>query len=142
MATREENLAAVRRYFDACAEADADAMVEPWVDDLVYRERFSDPPRRIEGKQALRSYFSKAGTVYRMTLEITEVHECLDPDKLVLEYESHGQVVTTGDAYENSYIGVYRFRDGRLWQVSEFHNALITERLRPAGVVIERLKEG
>ena len=142
MASREENLAAVRRYFEGVAAANPDQMVEPWVDDLVYEERFSDPPRRIEGKEAIRAYFSKAGTVYRMTLEITAVHECLDPDKLVLEYASHGQVVTTGDAYENSYIGVYRFRDGRIWQVSEFHNALITERARPPGVVIERLKGG
>ena len=131
----------MRRYFEGVAVADAEMMVEPWVDDLVYQERFSVPPRRIEGKEALRSYFSKAGTVYRMSMEINEVHECTDPDKLILEYTSHGEVVTSGDVYENSYIGVYRFREGRIWTVSEFHNALITERLRPAGVVIERLKE-
>jgi ketosteroid isomerase-like protein len=140
MASREENLAAVQRYFEGVAAASADQMLEPWTEDLVYEERFSDPPRRIEGKEATRTYFSKAGTVYRMTLELTAVHECLDPDKLVLEYVSHGQVVATGATYENSYIGVYRFRDGRIWQVREFHNPLITERLRPPGVVIEQMK--
>jgi ketosteroid isomerase-like protein len=138
MASREENLAAVQRYFAAAAVADADQMLEPWTDDLVYEERFSDPPRRIEGKEAARVYFSKAGTVFRMTLELTEVHDCLDPDKLVLEYTSHGHVVPTGDSYENSYIGVYRFRDGRIWQAREFHNPLITQRARPPGVVIEQ----
>jgi ketosteroid isomerase-like protein len=139
MGTREDNLAAVKRYFDAAASANADHMLEPWTDDLVYEERFSDPPRRIEGKEATRSYFSKAGTVFRMSLEITEVHECLDPDKLVLEYKSHGEVLATGETYENSYIGVYRFRDGRIWRVSEFHNPLITQRSRPPGVVIEEV---
>ncbi len=69
----------------------------------------------------------------RMTLELTAVRECLDPDKLVLEYTSHGQVVATGGAYENSHIGVYRFSEGRIWQVREFHNSLITERARPSG---------
>jgi uncharacterized protein len=138
MASRQDNLAAVLRYFEGVAAADADQMLESWTDDLVYEERFSNPPRRIDGKEATRAYFSKAGAVYRMTLELTEVHECLDPDKLVLEYKSHGHVVTTGGTYENSYIGVYRFRDGRICQVREFHNSLITERARPPGVVIEQ----
>ncbi|MGO8860641.1 MAG: nuclear transport factor 2 family protein [Acidimicrobiales bacterium] len=138
MASRDDNLAAIQRYFAGVTAANADQMLEPWTDDLVYEERFSDPPRRIEGKEATRAYFSKAGAVFRMTLELTAVHECLDPDKLVLEYTSQGHVVTTGKPYENSYIGVYRFRDGRIWQVREFHNPLITERARPPGVVIEQ----
>ena len=140
--SREANLAAVKRYFDGVAAASADRMLEAWTDDLVYEERFSDPPRRIEGKPAARTYFSKAGKVFRMTLELTAVHECLDPDELVLEYTSQGQIVTTGDAYRNSYIGVYRFRDGRIWRVREFHNPLITQRARPPGVVIEQIEEG
>jgi hypothetical protein len=140
MASREDNLAAVQRYFAGVAAANADQMLESWTDDLVYEERFSDPPRRIDGKEATRTYFSKAGAVFRMTLELTAVHECLDPDKLVLEYISQGQVVATGGPYQNSYIGVYRFRDGRIWQVREFHNPLITERARPAGVTIEQTK--
>lgn len=139
MGSREDNLDAVQRYFDRAATGDADQMLETWTEDLVYEERFSDPPRRIEGKEATRAYFSKASTVFRMTLELTQVHECLDPDKLVLEYSSRGHIVATGDPYENSYIGVYRFRDGRICQVSEFHNPLITQRSRPPGVVIEQV---
>ncbi len=115
------------------AAASADQILESWTDDLVYEERFSDPSRRIEGKEPARAYFSMAGAVSRMTLELTAVRECLDPDKLVLEYTSHGEVVATGGAYENDHIGVYRFRDRRIWQVREFHNPLITERGRPPG---------
>jgi ketosteroid isomerase-like protein len=140
MASRDDNLAAVHRYFEGVSAANADQMLEPWTDDLVYEERFSDPPRRIEGKEATRAYFSKAGRVFRMTLELTDVHECLDPDKLVLEYTSHGEILATGGTYENSYIGVYLFRDGRIWQVKEFHNPLITQRARPPGVVIEQME--
>jgi len=128
--SRGDNLAAVRRYFDGAASADVDQMLDAWTDDLVYEEAFSDPPRRIEGKDALRPYFSKAGEVFRMSLEITAVHECVDPDLLVLEYVSNGTILTTGRSYANTYIGVYRFRDGRIRQVKEFHNPLITERAR------------
>jgi ketosteroid isomerase-like protein len=120
----------VRRYFDGASTVDVDKMLDAWVDDLVYEEAFSDPPRRIEGKDALRPYFSKAGEVFRMSLEITAVYECAEPDLLVLEYVSNGEVLTTGRPYANKYIGVYRFRDGRIWQVKEFHNPQITERAR------------
>ena len=120
----------MRRYFDGASTVDVDKMLDAWVDDLVYEEAFSDPPRRIEGKDALRPYFSKAGEVFRMSLEITAVYECAEPDLLVLEYVSNGEVLTTGRPYANKYIGVYRFRDGRIWQVKEFHNPLITERAR------------
>ena len=140
MASREQNLAAVQRYFEGVAAADADQMLEPWTEDLVYEECFSNPPRRIEGKEATRTYFSKAGAVFRMSLELTAVHECLDPDELVLEYSSHGHVVATGEPYANRYIGVYRFRDGRIRHVREFHNPLITQRARPEGVVIENVE--
>ena len=56
----------MRRYFDGASTVNVDQMLDPWVDDLVYEEAFSDPPRRIEGKDALRPYFSKAGEVFRM----------------------------------------------------------------------------
>jgi ketosteroid isomerase-like protein len=132
MASLEDNLAAVRRYFDGASTVNVDQMLDPWVEDLVYEEAFSDPPRRIEGKDALRPYFSKAGDFFRMSLEITAVHECVDPDELILEYVSNGEYVPTGRPYANSYIGVYRFRDGRIWQVKEFHNPMITQRVRSA----------
>ena len=132
IASKDDNLAAVRRYFAGAATVDVEQMLEPWTDDLVYEEAFSDPPRRIEGKEVLRPYFSKAGEVFRMSLEITAVHECVDPDELILEYVSNGEVLTTGRPYANTYIGVYRFRDGKIWQVKEFHNPVITQRARSA----------
>jgi uncharacterized protein len=120
----------VRQYFGGFAAEDVDQMLDAWTDDAVYVERFSDPPRRIEGKEALRPYFSRAFEFFQMTLEITAVHECVEPDKLILEYSSNGTMLTTGRPYANTYIGIYLFRDGRIWQVNEFHNPLITERAR------------
>jgi uncharacterized protein len=130
MASRDENVAAVQRYFDGFAVEDVEQMLSAWVDDCVYVERFSEPPRRIEGKDNLRPYFSKAFDFFEMRLEITAVHECVEPDKLILEYSSTGTMLTTGRPYANSYIGIYWFRDGQIWQVNEFHNPMITERAR------------
>ncbi len=130
MATGEDNLAAVRRTFEGLAAGNADQLLTVWTDDLMLELPYADPPRRIEGKDAARAYLSQAFKIFRFTLDITEVHECVDPDQLVIEYTSNGHITTTGRAYANTYIAVYRFRDGRIWQVKEFHNPLLVERAR------------
>ena len=65
----------------------------------------------------------------KFSLEITEVHECVDPDKLVVEYVSQGRVEATGKTYANRYIGVYWFRDGAICRVREFYDALISSQV-------------
>ncbi len=64
----------------------------------------------------------------RFSLAITAVHELLDPDALIVEYESDGQVRATGKPYRNRYLGIFRFRDGRICAWREFHNPEITAR--------------
>jgi ketosteroid isomerase-like protein len=59
---------------------------------------------------------------------LTTVHDCLDPDVLVAEYTSEGEVTTTGKPYANTYIGIWRFRDGRVCGLKEFYNPLISQR--------------
>lgn len=64
----------------------------------------------------------------RFALALTAVHELVDPDALVVEYQSDGQVRATGKPYRNRYIGVFRFRGGRICAWREFHNPEITAR--------------
>ncbi len=62
----------------------------------------------------------------RFSLAIAAVYELADPDALVIEYQSDGLVRSTGKPYRNRYIGVFRFRDGRICAWREFHNPEIT----------------
>jgi uncharacterized protein len=128
MASGEDNLAAVRRTFEGIAAGNADQLLREWTEDLVLELPYADPPRRIEGKDAARAYLSQAFEIFRFALQITAVHECVDPDQLVIEYTSSGHIATTGRAYANTYIAVYGFRDGRIWRVKEFHNPLLVMR--------------
>ena len=130
VASVEDNLAAVRHAFEGLAAGNADQLLTVWTDDLVLELPYADPPRRIEGKDAARAYLSQAFEIFHFSLQITAVHECVDPDQLVIEYTSKGHITTTGRPYANTYIAVYRFRDGRIWQVKEFHNPLLVERAR------------
>ena len=67
------------------------------------------------------------GMFSSFALELGEVHPCLDPDELVAEYRSSAVVKRNGNAYKNRYIGVLRFRDGKISHWREFHNPQATD---------------
>lgn len=126
---RQRNLDVVRRAFAGIAAGSAEQMlVGNYTDDMVLELPYADPPSVIEGLDTALKYLTAAFGMFRFSLEITEVHECVDPDKLVLEYTSIGQVLASGKAYGNQYIGVYQFRGGRISRVREFYNPLVSRR--------------
>jgi len=49
-----------------------------------------------------------------------------DEDRVVAEAESKGKLIN-GQDYANTYVFVFRIRDGRLASVAEHYNALITQ---------------
>ena len=69
---------------------------------------------------------------FEFTLSLVEVHFCVDPDLLVAEYTSEGRAAATGKPYRNTYIGLWRFRDGRICGVKEYLNPMVVaEALTP-----------
>lgn len=127
-ADRPTHLAVVRAAFAGVDAADAARQLDNYTDDMVLELPFSDPPRRVVGKPDALAMLTSAFTVYKMALTITEVHECADPDELVVEFVSDGHLTTTGKKYANTYIAVFRFRDGKICHQREFFNPLITAR--------------
>mgnify|MGYP002172715964 FL=1 len=103
-----------------------------YTSDWVLELPFSDPPRRLEGGAEVRDYLASKLGIFVFTLSLTAVHECVDPDLLVVEYESDGHVAHTGKPYCNTYIALWRFRDGKVCGVKEFPNPMVaTEALIP-----------
>ncbi|TQC44595.1 nuclear transport factor 2 family protein [Rhodococcus sp. WS4] len=95
------------------APADLDAYLEGCTDDLALELPFGEA-FRLEGKASVRAALTQAFQAVSFELTVREVHRCSDPDELVVEYESSGSVVADGAPYSNSYLGVFRFRDGAL----------------------------
>lgn len=118
----------VREAFEGVGAGDARRQLAQYTDDMVLELPFSDPPRRIVGKQAALEMLTAAFDVYKMVLTITDVHECADPDELIVEFESDGHLTTTQKSYRNTYIAVFRFRDGKIQHQREFFNPLISQR--------------
>lgn len=119
---RARNLAAVKGAFAAIGNGDADGQVAHYTDDAVMEMPFIDPPAITEGKDAIRERLRGAFTVFRFTLTIERVTECLDPDELVVEFTSQGTVTTTGKPYANRYIARFQFRDGLIRFQREYFN--------------------
>ena len=130
---RRRNREMVERSFAAVGQGDVAGQLESCTDDIVLELPYADPPVRLEGKDAIRAHVGPALETFQFRLAITEVHECADPDTLVLEYTSEGRVTTTGKAYVNSYIGVIRFRDGLICHQREYYNPLVAARALQPG---------
>jgi ketosteroid isomerase-like protein len=105
-----------------------DFMTADLVFDLPYGPDFI--PNPIEGLDAWNGMQIMTFKLFTsFALELAEVHECVDPDKLVFEYRSNAVVARNGNAYTNRYIGVVRFRDGKISHWREFHNPEATNAL-------------
>jgi ketosteroid isomerase-like protein len=126
--TPSSHVDVLRRAFAGVSAGDADQMLANYTDDMVLELPYSDPPMTLRSKAEVHGYLAKAFQVFKFHLDITDVYETTDPDVLVAEYSGEGQVTTTGKPYNNSYIGVYRFRDGLISWVREFYNPIVSVR--------------
>jgi ketosteroid isomerase-like protein len=121
---RRRNLAVVEKAFEALGTGDVGRQLEHFTDDAVLELPYADPPVRLRGRDAIRAHVAPALDIFKFRLRITDVHDCSDPDLFVLEYTSDGHVTTTGKSYNNSYVGIIRFRDGLICFHREYYNPL------------------
>lgn len=101
-------------------------MLAHYTEDLILELPYGGEPFVLEGRETVRAYLKSAFEVFKFRLDITDVHECTDPDKLIIEYVGDGRVATTGKPYNNTYIGVYWFRDGAICKVREFFDTALS----------------
>jgi uncharacterized protein len=103
-----------------------DYMADDLVFELPYGPAFM--PNPIEGLEAWNQMQLMTFAMFdSFSLEPIELHDCLDPDELIAEYRSQAKVKRNGNDYVNRYIGVLRFRDGKISHWREFHNPQATE---------------
>jgi ketosteroid isomerase-like protein len=122
---RASNRAVVEGVIATISAGRFEQLAEFVSDDLVFELPYGPDfmPNPIEGRETWNQMQLMTFKLFRsFTLELVEVHECLDPDKLIAEYRSNAIVARNDNAYLNRYIGVFRFRDGKICAWREFHN--------------------
>ncbi len=99
-------------------------------DDLVFELPYGPDflPNPVHGRSAWNDMQLMTFKLFSsFVLELVEVHECVDADELIAEYRSEAVVKRNGHEYRNRYIGVFRFRDGKISHWREFHNPEATK---------------
>ncbi len=127
---RAANRALFGSVLDTISAGEFDRLAEFMTDDLVFDLPYGPDfiPNPIEGLEQWNQMQLMMFKLFSsFVLELGEVHECLDPDEIVVEYRSNAVVARNGNAYCNRYIGVVRFRDGKISHWREFHNPQATD---------------
>jgi ketosteroid isomerase-like protein len=127
---RTANQAIVRTVLATVSAGQFDQLADHVTDDLVFELPYGPDfmPDPIVGRDAWNQMQLMTFELFSsFALELVEVHDCLDPDELVAEYRSEAVVARNGNAYRNRYIGVFRFRDGKISHWREFHNPEATK---------------
>jgi ketosteroid isomerase-like protein len=122
---RAANLARFETVLATISRGEYERLRDHITEDLVFELPYGPDfmPNPIVGLEPWLEMSLMTFAMFRsFGLELTEVHQCLAPDELVAEYRSDAVVARNGKAYRNRYIGVVRFRDGKICAWREFHN--------------------
>ena len=127
---RVANRQVVSTVLDTVSAGKFDQLADYVTDDLVFELPYGPDfmPNPIEGRDAWNQMQLMTFKLFSsFALALIEVHDCVDPDELIAEYRSDAVVERNGNAYRNRYIGVFRFRDGKISHWREFHNPEATK---------------
>ena len=127
---RAANKGAFVSVLETISSGEFERLAEYMTDDLVFDLPYGPDfiPNPIEGLEAWNQMQLMTFQLFEsFRQELLEVHECIDPDELIAEYRSDAVVKRNGNAYRNRYIGVIRFRDGKICAWREFHDPRATD---------------
>jgi ketosteroid isomerase-like protein len=125
--------ASPREVFERVLQSIRDVQMDVYADlfaaDAIFELPFAPPgiPRRIEGREAIRAFIragadrlGAASPQWRFSSVV--VHETVDPEVIVTEFEVHG--VAAGDPYQFSNLQVMTVRKGEIVSLRDYWNPL------------------
>ena len=122
---RQANRGVVEAVMAAISAGGFDRLADYVTDDLVFELPYGPDfmPNPILGRDPWNEMQLMTFKLFSsFTLELLQVHECVDEDELIAEYRSDAVVARNGNPYANRYIGVFQFRDGKICAWREYHN--------------------
>ncbi|MEU4562952.1 nuclear transport factor 2 family protein [Actinoplanes sp. NPDC023936] len=120
--------AVVEEVLRAGRELDIEAFVDSMAPDgyIEWPFRPAGVPGRLQGRAEIRDHLARtAGSLvtfdeYRDVV----IHETVDPEVVIVEYEAHGTVVATGAPFVQTVIAVFRVQDGQIVSYRDYLNPL------------------
>jgi ketosteroid isomerase-like protein len=103
-----------------------------WAEDGVLEFPFAAPgyPARVDGRAAIAEYMRD----YPDILDIREIpqsvmHQSVDPEVVVVEFQAVGIVVSTGAPYQMTYIAVITVRNNEIQRYRDYWSPLAAAEL-------------
>jgi ketosteroid isomerase-like protein len=123
---RDANKRVLRRAMDAIGALDFDAVLAELHQDVLlqlpYEEQVPDLDRAGFGE-----LFKVMFTMYRQfTITLTDVFDLVDPNQLIARYDGDCVGRDKDVRYANSYVGIFRFADGKITLWCEYDNPITT----------------
>jgi ketosteroid isomerase-like protein len=83
-------------------------------------------PARLQGRAEIHRFLIEMANPF---VKIDEhrnlvVHETIDPEVVIVEYDAHGTVVATGAPFHQTAIAVFRVHDGQITSYRDYINPL------------------
>ena len=122
---REQNMEVLKTAISSIGTGNSEAFSNLYTEDWVLELPYSEPPKVLTGLNEILTYLKPQMGKLEFTLTLTEIFECLDPNLLIAEYVSECRSTITNKPYQNTYIGLWRFREGKICGVKEYLNPLI-----------------
>ncbi|MFW2829652.1 nuclear transport factor 2 family protein [Sphingomonas sp. ID0503] len=105
---------------------DMDGWYDHLHDDVVMEFPFGPSvgmPARVEGKDAVAGVFKVVCDVVQVQFSNIRITPTADPARLVVEYTGYSE--PNGKVYDQTYISVQEFRDGKMILFREYWNAIV-----------------
>ena len=100
-------------------------LLEMLTEDAVMEFPYHLPttPTQLVGKQEISRFFAGFGDLLTLDeIRLVAAHQTDDPNVAILEYEGTGKATQTGKPYQQKYITVLTFRDGRIAHWKDYWN--------------------
>jgi ketosteroid isomerase-like protein len=80
-------------------------------------------PVRLHGRQAIEAHLATAGKApLAFTVGNVVIHQTVDPEVIIAEYDYLLTVTTTGKTARVSNIQLFRVRDGKIAETRDYHD--------------------
>ena len=118
----------VERMLQAGREMDVETVVGLMAPDGYVEWPYRPPgvPARLQGRAEIRRHLSEAAKAFVRFEEYRDivVHETIDPEVIIVEYEAHGALVATGAPFRQVVIAVFRVQNGHIASYRDYINPL------------------
>ncbi len=125
-ATREANKQTLRRAMDGINALDLDAVIGELHDDARFELPYEDAVPD-SGRDGIRDLLASMFVMFsKFDMTVTDIYDLVDPNMLVARYRGDALGRDKPVVYQNDYLGVFEFRDGRISLWREYDNPMVS----------------